>query len=186
MENKLFLVFPVSMKKSVITAQVNNATMKANGYSLMSDIEYVDKTFSDIAEAKAYLLKEDYGVMCNMAVKVKGVHMKSENHKSLELKVEDLKKKLEEIEKPHALKSAAKLISCRNEECSSKIAKKFITSNYCPVCGADMRPDTLVNKRNRIEKALTDAIEKLKVHEERWAKKLSKPAEDMYFIKAES
>lgn len=38
----------------------------------------------------------------------------------------------------------AEYIGCKN--CGSKIARKYLRRNFCPVCNADLRPETTLNR----------------------------------------
>ena len=54
-------------------------------------------------------------------------------------------KEFNDLDKKVVIKSTtAKLKTCKH--CESKIANKYICSNFCPVCKTDMRTETQLNK----------------------------------------
>ena len=44
----------------------------------------------------------------------------------------------------HFANAKAEYIGCKN--CGSKIARKYLRRNFCPVCNADLRPETTLNR----------------------------------------
>ena len=44
----------------------------------------------------------------------------------------------------HFTNAKAEYIGCKN--CGSKIARKYLRRNFCPVCNADLRPETTLNR----------------------------------------
>lgn len=44
----------------------------------------------------------------------------------------------------HFANAKSEYIGCKN--CGSKIARKYLRRNFCPVCNADLRPETTLNR----------------------------------------
>lgn len=181
---KLFFTLPVSMGEKSINETVFNKVREMNGYTPMTEIKFYNKEFDNFSEAERFIVENDYGVMCNMAVIVKSKCEKTAAHINLEKRLSNIKEQLEEMEKPHCSTMTAKLITCRT--CESKIAKKYIKTNYCPVCNNDMRTKSLIDKNNKLINEYEKVGLKLSKMQEIYQKKLSKEPEKVYLIKAES
>lgn len=69
-------------------------------------------------------------------------------------------KKLEDYEKEHSCSSfKAALITCSC--CNSKINKKYIEKDICPVCGADLRSKTTIETVERYRKNIKQLTKEL-------------------------
>ena len=79
----------------------------------------------------------------------------------------------------HFANAKSEYIGCKN--CGSKIARKSLRRNFCPVCDADLRPETTLNRiaalRAKAEKS-SDALkaeltkQALKAKNVRWLVKI--------------
>lgn len=79
----------------------------------------------------------------------------------------------------HFANAKSEYIGCKN--CGSKIARKYLRRNFCPVCDADLRPETTLNRiaalRTKAEKS-SDALkaeltkQALKAKNVRWLIKI--------------
>ena len=79
----------------------------------------------------------------------------------------------------HFANAKSEYIGCKN--CGSKIARKYLRRNFCPVCDADLRPETTLNRiaalRTKAEKS-SDALkaeltkQALKAKNVRWLVKI--------------
>ena len=81
--------------------------------------------------------------------------------KTLEKRINDTYgKKMAYIEKEHMVNHKSSLIGCC--KCGSKIARLYIGKNdKCPVCGNDLRSDTVKNTIKRYEEIMNDCKKQL-------------------------
>ena len=126
------------------------------GSGLLSSIEWLDKTFKNQDEAYEWINKNDssYRQMAvkfvdNNSLKYSASYTKKEKQiKQYEDKLNTLNSKIH-----YSAKNVkSKFVTCKT--CESKISTKYIRNNYCPVCGKDLRPDSLVKKIVDMEKDL--------------------------------
>ena len=133
---------------------------------LCEAIRFVDKVFDDRKKAESYIKAIDhtYG---NFAVKFKCA---AENNTSAKLK--DLNEKFTKAHNEYyALRDAchfktitSAFIGCKN--CGSKLSREHLVRkgvNGCPMCGAELRPQTVldrISKKKADLENITKAIEK--------------------------
>ena len=87
----------------------------------------------------------------------------SEDMNKLELAIADAKEKVGKYAEEHSVRLfTSKTIGCK--KCGSQLAKEFLKTDMCPLCGNDLRSQTtidgekkLVAKVTELEKALKDA-----------------------------
>ena len=84
-------------------------------------------------------------------------------------KLADMESRLVKYIEDHSVKTfSAKNIGCK--KCGSSLAKEYLKSDICPLCGADLRSQTTIDGENQM-KAKIDELKK-KIMEARAANKL--------------
>lgn len=105
-----------------------------------------DAPCANCDEALKKIERLDRGDYDQLAVKYySSEKLKTPKLAELEAKADEARKKYFELDKKVPAKDfAATLVGCKC--CGSKIAREYIDSNRCPVCGRDMRSDTLLKQ----------------------------------------
>jgi hypothetical protein len=114
-------------------------------------IRWIERTICDNEDAAYTFINEnDKGWYDNLAVRFydySSVNMKkTKKVETLEERVKTLRSRLHTLETtPYAeTLTSTEFVGCKH--CGSKIATKFLKGNHCPVCGADMRPKTTLDR----------------------------------------
>lgn len=106
-------------------------------------------------EAEEYIHRHDSGWYAQLAVRFRIPTERSKKTAELEERLGVARGKFHVLnQKPHFAGVKSEFIGCKN--CGSRIATKYLKGNFCPVCYADMRPETV---RKRLT-ALSENIEK--------------------------
>lgn len=78
---------------------------------------------------------------------------------ALQAKGEKIMEDLHDYEDKHSIKERkSKFVGCR--ECESKLAVKRLRGNKCPVCGADLRADYIVERIAKYHEDYKDTLKK--------------------------
>lgn len=150
---------------------------------LNSPIRWIENcgVLNSYDEASEYIKSHDKGWYDSLAVRYKEFDGKvfSALKKARE-RFDVAKKKWLDLEnKLHYADVKADFVSCRN--CGSKISRKHLDSNGCPVCDADMRPqstlDTLARYKTNVDKARESVLEE--------RKKATQKGKTMWLVKIE-
>lgn len=146
-----YLTFDLATSKSEITSSCNRRAVMDGDYhsSLNNSIRFIDKVYDSREEAENAIDKMDNGWYDQIAVKYrhgqakgKSVDALKERHKAAFIKWQKADREY------HFANAKAALITCQS--CGGKIPNKYMRNkNYCPICNADMRPETV---RSRIAK----------------------------------
>lgn len=126
-----------------------------------------DRVFGTYEEACDFLKREGaYNDGCVMYREPKG---RSAKMKNISERIINLKVKRAEFEEKHDVRNRkSEFIGCT--KCKSKVAKEFLNSNKCPVCGTDLRAEYITAKIN-------DYCEKVKALEREYRSEEKKQAE---------
>lgn len=143
-----FLTFSENITISKIQDEVNYiVTHSGDRYGTERIVVPTDKCFEDFEAAEAYIRSLDNSWYQGYAVRFQDYKRKEPGAKMLEL----LKKRDEEYKKQRAYlddhsitKQKAALIGC--PKCGSKLSRKYMKGNYCPLCRANLLSAT-VQKR---------------------------------------
>ena len=127
-------------------------------------IKYSNKIFTSYEEAKKYLFNNcEWSRKINPYVKFIDIEKAKVTSKmqAIEKRINDTyEKKMTYIEKEHIVNHKSNLIGCC--KCNSKIARLYIGKNdKCPVCGNDLRSDTVKNTIKRYEEIINDCKKQL-------------------------
>jgi predicted RNA-binding Zn-ribbon protein involved in translation (DUF1610 family) len=145
------------------------AAREGDGGGLPGKIKFIDKVFPDYGHAVEFIKSNNtYNYDC-MAVKYKALPEGKSTKKLDELRIRR-HQALEEYRNMSQYVVAkdfkSEFVGCK--DCGSKINREYIKSNACPVCGKDMRSDTIQKrllamreKVEKLEKAIDEEQEKL-------------------------
>ena len=149
---------------------------------LDKNIRWIESpVYETYEEAEKAIEKLDKGWYDQLAVKYKDnipLTTKSEKLKELEQKVSDAYKEYDK-------RSSALYVKTRTSEyigcsaCRSRLSSKHLVSNRCPVCHADLRPETTLKliaaaetKWKKAQQAIKEYIDKHSKKEVRWLVKI--------------
>ena len=172
--------FPTSMTQKEIMAEINEIVeAESDSGSLYFPIKWIDRNFGSRQEAETYInsIDTDYG---QFAVKYTEP-VQSKKLKELTKKVYEARSKYNaESSVLHASKVTSDFIGCK--KCGSKLARKYIKSNRCPLCGEDMRSNTELKKVAALAAAV-DAAQTALAQETR--NQARKGGKEMWLVKIE-
>ena len=188
------LTFPEKISKYEITKRCGRwATCNCDleerggfGYDYL-DIRFTDKVFDSYDEASEYL-EGTFGNYREIAVRYKQ-YPKMEPNKtmvSLQNRIKEYEDRIREIEKPHWATTSYEKIRCSN--CGSTLATNYCGksyNNYCPVCKADLRPKSLLDRMEKYIQTVNDLKEKLKAEQKKQNMKMASKAEYMWAVACE-
>ena len=181
------LVYKENVNRKEVQASLDNYVAHEDwqeGCSgLNSPIRWIENcgVLDNYDEALAYIKSHDKGWYDSLAVRFRDSDVETPALKKAREGVTAALKKRNELEyKPHFENAKATLIGCR--KCGSKISREHLKGNKCPVCGVDMRPqtvlDTLAKYQRNVDKAKA-LVEKEK------QKAIAKHGKIMWLVKIE-
>lgn len=157
---------------------VEHCTWQEGG-SGTGGIRWVDHICKDYDEAQKWIEQHDKGWYDCLAVKY--YSPLSEKTK----KIEELNARIQETYKTYTMRDSTIYVKTRTSEfigcsnCKSKLASKFLRTNFCPVCRADLRPETILKsieaakvKWQNAQQAKKDYVDKHSKKEVRWLVKI--------------
>lgn len=161
-----YFTYDVNTDKKVITAEVNDVAAQYGDYhsGLNSPIRWIDVVCEDERKAYEYLQANDKGWYDQLAVKFRE-YPKDEPTKTLLTLKERLNK---EREKKKAYENAHSISSFKIEYigcpyCGSKLKRRLLRGNSCPLCRTELRSKTTMETLKRydenIEKISNQIIE---------------------------
>lgn len=158
-----------------INDYVRHATWEEGSSGLVNPIRFINKVFSDYGDAEEYIKEHDKGWYDSLAVKYKELP-----HGTTSKKLEDLKKREQTAQSEYytfervvfAKDFKAEFVGCQH--CGSKISRKHIKTNYCPVCHGDMRSETTLNKLKNMKAKVEKLHEEVIAEENKLKEKSSK------------
>lgn len=151
----------------------------------LGKIRWLDhEPFNSYDEAEDYIHMMNNGWYDNLAVRYKSPSEESQTYKDLRRREDILQHKLEALDKKNYFENAkSTYIGCKG--CGSKISRTHLICklkpNLCPVCGADLRPATILEQ---IEKYRT-SIESVKKKQEEEKKKIAQKGKVRWLVKIE-
>lgn len=172
MHNIEYRVYPEKVDKAKVHKEldqyIHTQTIGEGGHGLISDIRYLNNAgiAKDRQEAEDIIKKRDKGWYDQLAVRFYAPNVKSlVNNKTLvSLRAKQAEAYSNYTDKNGALYAetrTSEFISCR--KCGSSLSRVHIRTNRCPVCGADLRPETTLKaieaakaKWKKAEKAAND------------------------------
>lgn len=181
--------FSVKKSRNEIYSILDQRAIEEGDYhsGLNANIRWYNRCFPTIEEAEKFLESNDKGWYDQLAVKYK-YQEDFKPSKALEqlytrqIKIRGTYNSVFSVS--HFRNHKSKLITCKS--CTSKIATPFLEStNYCPVCRKDMRPDSVKQRLERLKAKINELDKEIadKEHEER-LKQIDK-AEEYWLVKTE-
>lgn len=155
---------------------------------LGSPIRFTSRVFNSLDEAEEYL-DGTFGRYDQTAVQYWKYpkHEKTSNEKKLEEKVDATSKTLHDLEyKPHYQGIKSQYVTC--PECGSKLSTAHCGKtwrNQCPVCGKDVRPQTILNRVANLKKTLSETNAALKAERKKTDEKNKKKAKLCWAVACE-
>jgi predicted Zn-ribbon and HTH transcriptional regulator len=151
---------------------------------LYSPIRWIEHcgVLNSYDEALEYIKRHDKGWYDCLAVRYKeSVVRGSAALRTAQERLEVAEKKWRDLDsKLHYADVKSDFIGCRN--CGSKVSRKYLKSNRCPVCNSDMRPqstlDTLARYKANLDKQRALVAEEKK-------KSASKNGKTLWLVKIE-
>lgn len=154
------------------------------GGGMNGSIRWIDReTYNSYNAACEAISSLERGSYDQLAVPYRElpVGVTSKKIDTLKAKISDAYRQLNALEREIAVKSfKAQLVTCK--KCGSKLNKDYIKTNYCPLCRADMRSETVLNKINSVRKKWQDLQAELRKEEEALA---AKKGELKWLVKVE-
>lgn len=146
-----------NVNKKKVFAELNQQAIYEGDYhdGLSDDISWLDKEFDSYDQAEQYI-HDNY---CNwyecVAVKYRDLNGVKKTKKIIELenRISKVRNEYDKLDNNiHYKNVQAQYVTCRT--CGSKINKDHLRSNRCPVCGKDMRPESLLERLNAMNKKI--------------------------------
>lgn len=153
---------------------------------LPNSIRWIDKTLNSYDEAKNYIDTHDKGWYDCLAVK----YLDFSNIKPSK-KIGELETRLNSCHEAYWFKNnafhfenaKAEFIGCKN--CGSKIARKHLNGNSCPVCRGDLRPESTLKAIQAAKTAVDKARAALDAERKKYNAKCHSKAKIRWLVKVE-
>lgn len=138
-----------------------------------------DAICNNRADAEKWISEHDKGWYDQLAVRYyKPIPFKSKKLDELDAKVKEAFTVFNERNNANYIKTrTSEFIGCGN--CKSRLASKYLQGNFCPICRADLRPDTTLksiaaakNKWENAQKTRQEYINKHSQKEIHWLVKI--------------
>ena len=131
---------------------------------LGSNVRFTDRIFDTYEEAVDYLDKT-FGDYKQTAVRYRKYPKKdfSKTVKDIERRIKEYCERIKKLEMPHYEGVTAKTVKCK--KCGSSLATEYCGKswgNICPICRADMRPQSSLDKLNKYKETIKDLQKKLR------------------------
>lgn len=132
-------------------------------------------------DAKEFIDARDRGSYDQLAVRYRVLAEPTNEIKKLEETLNQARRKYREMgSKLHFSGAKAALIGCK--KCGSKLARTYLKTNYCPMCGADLRPDSTKAAIQRQADKIAELEKKVQIAGKEAARKNGKL---MWLVKVE-
>lgn len=154
--------------KKELDAYVAHADWQEGCSGLNNPIRWINgKTYDTYEEAEAAIKRYDNGWYDNVAVPYyrTGEMQADAKYNELSKKSDDLRKEFDQrMAKLYPATLTSDFIGCKN--CGSRLSRKHLHTNFCPVCEKDLRPEYMLKSieaaRSRMNKATDAAAEYLR------------------------
>lgn len=182
--------YPITTSRENIFEELN---AKTNG--ALDSIRWLDaEVLSDRTAAEKFIEDNDSGwydclavpyITTETAARVR--YEKTNTYKTLTRRLGNAVNKRNELDKKLFFADIkSEFVSCKN--CRSKLAVAFMNSNFCPLCGQDMRSKTALDKIERCNKSITSIYTEIETERKRYkARKNKKTTQTvtMWLVKIE-
>lgn len=161
-----------------LSRYVSHQTWQEGGCGI-EPIRWNDHICTSYEEAEQWIKEHDRGWYDQLAVKYYSPL------KTKTAKTEELDEKIQETYKVYNSRNSICYPKTRTSEfigcgkCKSRLASQYLSGNYCPVCRADLRPDSTLksiaaarNKWENAQKMKKEYLDKHSKKEIRWLVKI--------------
>jgi hypothetical protein len=183
-----FVVDEKVARDTVLAQASSYADDEGDHKGQIHNIRWFDKTICDNEEsAEEFIHNHDNGWYDNLAVRFYSYPRmkKSKRLETLEERLATLHSRLRTMENTNYTDTltSTEFVGCKC--CGSKIATKYLKGNRCPICGADMRPKTTLDRLSALKERIENT--KAEIHEEKVSlqKKQRKNAVVKWLVKIE-
>lgn len=133
------------------------------GCSGVSPIRFLPAQPMTYGEAWDYLKEQDKGGYDCLAVRFRATEglkwTPSAELLKAKARARELGERLERFQREHDVRNfKAELIGCRL--CGSKVARGYLNNSRCPVCGSDLRSESVLAEQGRLNKEYEAVCEK--------------------------
>lgn len=144
---------------------------------LYHDIRWINSVICEDEESAQEMIEQnDRGDYDNVAVRFYDYDIRklmSPEYEELNKKVDEVYRHLNQLQNVcYPQTYVAQFISCK--KCGSRIARRYIKSNFCPVCRGDMRPAHILNKIGAAERKWKAALKQRGEYAEKNCKRVIK------------
>lgn len=164
MHNIHYWTYDENTKKAEIMADIHEqAECDGDGYHTKMIWHDEIQPFETFEEAEKFIKAKDTGWYSDHAVRFKDYSnaVKTKRIEGYEEKIKELSDAKREYSSAHSVhRFKAKLIGC--EKCESKINKDFMHGEVCPVCRADLRSKTTIEKLKWYDEKIEDYRNRIK------------------------
>lgn len=180
------------MSKSAISAECDewadcNRDRGEGGSGLPFGVRFTNKLFKHYDEARDYLegIRESYHETAVRYLE----YPKSEPTASMKAVLkqqEDYRKRLSALNEPHYRGVKQATVKCKR--CGSSLATAYCGKTYmnqCPVCGIDLRPESVLLKKQEYTKKLSSLEQRYNEEEKRQNEKNKKAAKEYWAVYCE-
>lgn len=182
MHNLIFREYPLNTSEANIRKEVNAYVRShGDGYGTGNIRFYYEKEFNTYEEAEEYLYHLD-GWYVGAAVKYRNYRDVKDTAEITRLRkqIKDTRERSAAFEKSHRVYDfKADFIGCR--KCNSKINRTYIRGNVCPICHADLRSQSILDKLKGYQDKI-DELEKRIIQEQT---KQKEKAQVLWLVKFE-
>lgn len=143
--------FPYEMDKKEIMAELYEfgSCNQPNFAGFPNQLRWLDKGCSCEEDAYECIDQNDKGWYDQIAVSFLDASPGAEENK-LRQRLDSVYSSIRKIEsKVHYADAAAEFIGCKG--CGSKLSRKHIRSNQCPLCYSDLRPASTLQKLQKLK-----------------------------------
>ena len=186
MHNIEYFVFDESINKEKIQKEIKEHLIINSDYSVLSydAIRWYDVIVDNEDDAEAFIRQKNKGSYDQLAVKFYKVEnlKPSARYNKLSTKISEVEEKRNLLSNPK-LKQNSKFTTCK--KCLSKLNNDYLTYYRCPICGNDMRLDTIKKRISLLDEKI-DQLQKELLEEKRLLeKKYRKNAKVCWLVKTE-
>jgi hypothetical protein len=155
-----YYVYTEKVDKKAVQEDLNDFVSRETwheGGSGIDPIRWNDFVCKNREEAEEWIKNHDKGWYDQLAVKYYSpLPIRGKKADELEKKVKDSETAYYQKRNANYIKTrTSKFIGCWN--CGSRMASAYLQGNFCPICRADLRPDTLLKSiaaaQNKFENA---------------------------------
>lgn len=168
MHNIEYFTYKENIDKKAVENEINDY-IEENGEYGGDNIRWCNnKICSDIEEAKRFIHDNDRGSYDHLAIRYyHPLSVETDKLKELEQKVRDTYNEYFKRDSASYVKTrTSEFIGCNR--CKSRLASKYLTGNFCPVCRADLRSETIIKSiaaaKNKWETAKKNREEYINKH----------------------